>query len=81
MYRCRDEFGQLNARVLGIKKVRQTVMDGWNSGKGTDQASSGGNEAGEGGVRAKAGKGPGGGRGGVPRNEGGVGQKNATGMW
>lgn len=30
--RCKDEFGQLNARVLGIKKVRQTVMDGWRPG-------------------------------------------------
>lgn len=34
--RCKDEFGQLNARVLGIKKVRQTVMDGWNAERGGD---------------------------------------------
>ncbi|CAM9977253.1 unnamed protein product [Ectocarpus sp. 13 AM-2016] len=27
--RCKDESGQLSARVLGIKKVRQTVMEGW----------------------------------------------------
>ncbi|CAM9319102.1 unnamed protein product [Scytosiphon promiscuus] len=27
--RCKDESEQLNARVLGIKRVRQTVMDGW----------------------------------------------------
>lgn len=40
--RCKDESGQLNARVLGIKKVRHTVTEGWRAVRG------GGDAAGEG---------------------------------
>eukprot|EP00904_Undaria_pinnatifida_P004532 jgi/Undpi1/1407/HiC_scaffold_11.g04798.m1 len=76
--RCRDEFGQLNARVLGIKKVRQAVMDGWNSGKDADQTNAEVAEPGEVGGRAnQASKSVQG----VPRNGGGVGQKDAPGRW
>lgn len=31
--RCKDEFGQLNARLLGIKTVRETVLEGWSRGQ------------------------------------------------
>lgn len=36
--RCKDESGQLNARVLGIKKVRQTVTQGWRTARGGGDA-------------------------------------------
>lgn len=62
--RCKDESGQLNARVLGIKKVRQTVTEGWRDARGGGGAK--GNTANE--NRNGGGNGPkpaGGGSGGV----------------
>eukprot|EP00903_Cladosiphon_okamuranus_P010160 g9620.t1 len=52
--RCKDESGQLNARVLGIKKVRQTVTEGWR-----DSRSGGGAEGNAAnGIRSASGGGP-----------------------
>ena len=40
--RCKDEFGQLDARLLGIKNVRQTVSDGWGGDRGGNPPAEGG---------------------------------------